>query len=99
MNWRNPKEELPEDDQLVWVMLEPHKNRGSLLESALSIEIVAGYVCYSNNLKNVVVNNNDELGMGAVCYHLKYDIEDYYPENIAIAWLPINEMEFPKWRE
>lgn len=97
MNWRNPAEELPEQNQTVWVMLEPHKERGDLLESAMSIEIVAGITSYSNDNKSIRVENYDELGRGGISWYLKYDADDYYPDSIAIAWLPINEMEFPKW--
>ena len=90
MNWRNPKEELPKDGHTVWVMLEPHKDRGSLQNSAMSIEIVCGEF----NKASGLVENYDELGLGAIHWALSGDDEG---RGTAIAWLPVSEMWYPRW--
>jgi hypothetical protein len=67
MNWRDPKKELPYQGQRVWVMLQPHKERGSLLESAMSIQIVCGEAFYpSTDPKSLEIQNWDELGQDAI---------------------------------
>lgn len=96
MNWRNPKNALPQDGQMVWIMLRPHKYKGNLLASAPSIEIVAGET-YRPNSKDVRIENNDELGMGSISWVLKGE-KSLYGED-AIAWLPVEEMIYPEWRE
>lgn len=99
MNWRNPKKELPKQDQKVWVMLEPHKERGSLQESAMSIQIVCGEVCHGTygdtKEKYCIIENYDELGWGSLSWKLA-GAED---GTIAwvIAWLPVEEMVYPDW--
>jgi hypothetical protein len=97
MNWRNPKKQLPEENQKVWVMLEPHKRRGGLLESAPSIEIVCGEAFfYGQNLCRV--DNYDELGMGNIGWNLGKLPDDFiYNESYGIAWIPVEEMPFPSW--
>ena len=102
MNWRNPEEELPGSDEIVWGMLEPHKDRGGLLKSAPSIEIVAGWVNYGSD-GSVVIQNADELGQGSIMWYIKLPTnEDNYYINDnehVIAWLPVEEMPFPEWRK
>lgn len=95
MNWRNPRKILPEDGQIVCVMLEPHKNRGTLKGSAMSIQIVCGEVEYNTGEGAPRVNNYDELGMGNVCWTFQKDPHPY--EERIIAWIPVEEMVFPKW--
>lgn len=99
MKWRNPEKELPEDNAIVWVMMAPHKYRGSFLQSAASIIIQCGTVNYSNDGKTVFVDNCDEQGLGSVCWCLKQPCnpENYRYEDIAIAWLPVDEMIYPEW--
>lgn len=94
INWRNPKKELPSEGELVWVMLEPHKNRGSLLASTMSIEIVCGEVSYGRD-GSCVVFNHDELGQGNIGWLLNES--KYHWETKAIAWIPINEMTLPNF--
>jgi hypothetical protein len=96
MNWRNPKEVLPEQGQLVWVMLEPHKDRGSLLESAPSIEIVCGWAFRYDDVCGV--DNNDELGLGGISWYLTKSKNKYLNfEAGAMAWMPVEEMPLPGW--
>jgi len=100
MNWRNPKEELPKQGQRVWVMLAPHKDRGSLLESAMSIQVVCGEASYSTDGKLLEIQNNDELGEGAIGWSFEDYLKDseygdYQPK--AIGWVPVEEM-FPPIR-
>lgn len=90
MNWRNPDKQLPEDGQVVFAMLEPHKVRGGLLDSAASIQIVCGWVDFGG--PSCVLENNDELGMGAISWNFDGD----YPD--ILAWLPVEEMSFPDWK-
>lgn len=95
MRWRNPNEEMPEPNQIVWVMVEPHKDRGSLLKSAPSIEVACGWVSYSTEGK-CRVDNADELGHGAIGWQLGGKNEYGY-DPFAIAWLPVEEMPLPSW--
>lgn len=95
MNWCNPKENLPTDNQMVWVMLEPHKNRGRLLDSSPSIEIVCGWTSHDND-GSCRVENEDELGLGNISWYLVSKGKSYSEYN-AIAWLPVNEMVLPRW--
>lgn len=95
MNWRNPKKDLPKDRQMVWIMLSPHKDRGGLLKSAPSIEIVCGEF-YSDDNR---VENYDELGMGAIEWQLGGKIDYSRGFEPAIAWLPVEEMVYPEWKD
>jgi hypothetical protein len=100
MNWRDPKKQLPENNQLVWIMLEPHKRRGGLLESAPSIEIVCGWANTCNSRARLVcrIENMDELGSGGIGWFLGELPNDFgYNESYGIAWLPVEEMPFPSW--
>lgn len=90
MRWRNPRKEFPENDQIVWCLLDPHKKRGSLLESAPSIQIVCGWVSVEG-LKKFSVSNADELGYGDINWSTEYN--DYSEE--IIAWMPVEDMVFP----
>lgn len=91
MNWRDPKKQLPKAGDKVWLLLPPHKPRGSLIDSAMSVEIVCGEVCHYGHI--VRVENNDELGQGNVAWLLQGESE--FEEN-ALYWLPLNEMNLPK---
>lgn len=55
MNWKNPRKELPNDKQVVWV-LERHWKR----DSALSCEITG----YEFDAEMNVFENVDDLGYG-----------------------------------
>lgn len=102
MKWRNPKKELPQDEQRIFVMIDPHKKRGpNLVDSAISIQIAAGWA-YFDRPSVVRVENRDELGEGAIEWLL------YCPEDLrddiyggnggdAIAWIPVEEMDYPDW--
>jgi hypothetical protein len=91
MNWRNPKKELPKQFQKVWVMLQPHKDRGSLLDSAMSIQNVCGEASYSTDGGFLEIQNNDELGQGFIGWSFENSIfSEYQP--IAIAWMSVEEM-------
>lgn len=102
MNWRDPRSELPFQGQRVWVMLEPHKDRGSFLDSAMSIQIVCGEACYSNDGKFLEIQNYDELGQGGIGWSFAEQRKDdeeygnYQPR--ATAWIPVEEM-FAKDKE
>jgi hypothetical protein len=90
MRWRKPEDELPGEGQRVWVMVSPHKDRGGLWESAMSIHIVCGETSYSADRTTCRVDNGDELGQGNVSWYLAGNL---YDENErAIAWMPVAEM-------
>jgi len=90
IKWRNPKKELPKDNQEVFVMVEPHKNR------LTSVQIVAGWASTAEDY--CYVDNSDELGMGSVCYWLKEKEKDNGGfEERAIAWVPLNEIPYPEF--
>lgn len=97
MNWRNPEIELPKEGQKVWIMLEPHKDRGSLLESAMSIQVVCGEATYLSDGKACLIENGDELGSGDIAWVLG-DYESDYSE-YAFAWLPVEEFIYPGFRK
>lgn len=91
MNWRNPDIEVPTNDQVVWVMLKPHKWRDSLIDSLQSVAIYCGEV--SRTDKVCVVNNCDELGWGWKIWVIKD--EQQCPD--VIAWMPLEEMGSPQF--
>lgn len=91
MNWRNPKDELPIQGQKVWVMLAPHKDRGDLLSSAMSIKIVCGEASYSRDGKRLEIQNYDELGEGSIGWSFKRGSQ-YDDSELAIAWVPVQEV-------
>lgn len=101
MKWRNPKNDLPKSGERVWVMLAPHKYRGSLLASAMSIEIACGEASWSNDNDACRVENGDELGSGSISWYL-FATDNYRDRYLqygyveAIAWLPLTEMPFPE---
>ncbi len=95
MNWRNPSNELPPVNSTVWIMLEPHKERGTLLDSARSIQILCGEVWAFGKYLHVV--DNDENGRGSQHYILRGE-PDHYEEHV-MAWLPLEEMPLPNWRK
>lgn len=90
MNWRSPKMSLPESGQTVFVMLAPHKDRGDLLSSAMSIQIVCGVATYSQDGKQLEIQNYDELGMGNIGW--SFGINSDSDEPRAMAWVPVQEM-------
>lgn len=92
VRWRDPENELPEDNEIIWAMLEPHKNRGSLLKSAPSIQIVCGWASVHGD--ECSIENADELGWGSVSWKLKSK-EYYGGDTRAIAWVPLEEMTLP----
>ena len=97
MNWRNPEKELPKNNSVVWIMLEPHKDRDTLLDSASSIEIVCGWASTHEGICRV--DNMDELGSGGISWYLTLPEDFRYDESYGMAWLPVEEMLFPNWRK
>lgn len=98
MKWRNPEAEMPENNQIVWVMLEAHKDRGSLEESGPSIEIVCGWAFSFPEHNYCRIENMDELGHGGIGWHLGKLPDGWdYTEPHAVAWMPVNEMVYPDW--
>lgn len=93
MKWRNPKKELPKQNEKVFVMIKPHKDYGSLKESAMSIQIFCGETSYSNDDSSCRVENADELGQGNISWYLNGKPD--YEENVVIAWIPTTEFHFP----
>lgn len=91
MNWRNPKKEFPEPGEVVWGLLDPHKQRGSLLESAPSMQIICGWADLDGSIMRI--ENADELGFG----NIEWSSEDNNSTEKIIAWLPLNEMPLPGW--
>lgn len=78
-------------------MLAPHKERGSLLDSAMSIQIVCGEASYSRDGKLLEIQNYDELGQGAIGWSFEdSEFNDY--QKRAIGWIPVEEM-FEKDKE
>ena len=102
MNWRDPKIEMPRQGQYVWLYLRPHKDRGSLIKSAASTQIVCGEVAYYSygdfGERYCVIHNYDELGSGSISWHLGLLPDEYsYNQEDGIAWIPVEEMSYPKF--
>lgn len=95
MRWRNPRKERPYEDQLVWVMLYPHKHRGALKDSLASVEIVCGWA-YRHG-KHFRVENKDELGMGCIEWLVDRTEASYYQFEEVIAWIPADDLPLPDW--
>jgi len=91
MRWRDASKEMPKCGQKVWVLLHPHKVRGDWLDSAESIQILAGEACETGN--GMEVDNGDELGLGGICWKFEYDYSTVY-EHIR-GWMPLEEMIYP----
>jgi hypothetical protein len=90
MKWRNPKNELPKDGQKVWALLAPRKNRGSLMDSMMSMQIVCGETSHASDGSSCRVDNGDELGQGNISWYLTGRPD--YAEETVLAWLPVEEM-------
>ena len=97
MRWRDPKQELPKEGQTVWVMLAPHKDRGSLRDSVMSIQILCGETSYARDGSSCRVDNGDELGRGNISWYLQNC--PHYEDDEVIAWLPVEEMPLPPTEE
>lgn len=95
MNWRNPKKELPNEGEIVVILLQHWKERG-----ALSCELYCGEVEYSNDRLSCRAYNSDYIGAGAASWPI-WQHEDYEYRNsdvdIAKAWIPASEFSLPKW--
>lgn len=94
-NWINPAYCLPKDGQKVWVMLSPRQNRGTFLNSAMSIQIVCGVAAVYED--RCAVRNWDELGLGSILWHFKAPEGYNFDEPIAMAWIPVEDMPAPPW--
>jgi hypothetical protein len=95
MRWRNPKEELPNEGETVWVLLQHWKEEG-----ALSCEIYCGEVEYSNDRLSCRAFNNDWIGSGGASWTIWQSSEYEYQSDdcdTAKAWLPASELPLPKW--
>ena len=93
MNWHNPDVQLPEKDDVVWVMIQHWKQNGPL-----SIEIYAGQVSIGND-GSCVVFNNDDIGMGSLMWYLSPKPDEYsdsYTER-AVAWAYAGNHHIPPW--
>jgi hypothetical protein len=94
--WKDPKEELPNSEQLVWIMLAPHKWRDSMENSMQSIQIVCGEIERTNEYCHVV--NHDELGYGSERWALFDASDDFSTYQKAIAWVSADKMPLPNWK-
>lgn len=93
MNWRNPNSELPKPNQLVGVLTK-HKTNNS------SCAVYFGWCSWRNDLKACCVDSMDEIGHGCVMWELwRSDDCDYQGHEKGIAWIPIEEFNFPTWVE
>jgi hypothetical protein len=104
VSWRDPRVELPYDGQVIFVMIEPHKKRGSLRESIQSIMIVCGqWRSFSpEKFPNFIdrpkgfgrIENMDEYGWGWQSWFFSCHDESKSSDN-AIGWIPVEEMPLP----
>lgn len=90
-----PENEIPTNNQVVWVMFYPHKFRGSMEESVESIEIACG-TCEHYD-EDIIVVNSDEIGEGTQEWALiKSARRNRYNRHI-LAWLPLEELALPQY--
>jgi hypothetical protein len=97
MKWINPQDSWPKNEQPVWLLLEPHKERGSLLDSAMSVLIVCGVAYNHPKLNECRIENYDELGLGGIgwSFYKNDDCMHNHDNGRPIAWLPVQEMILP----
>lgn len=91
MNWKNPKNELPEENQVVAILLYHWKENWPQ-----SIEIYFGtarkYDNLPENTGKMVVENIDMIGIG--CARWKFELE--FPDSDCIAaWCDAKEFTKP----
>lgn len=92
MNWRKP-EELPDANEVVWVLIQHWKEAGPL-----SCEIYCGEVLYSRDNKSVCVINNDDIGCGGLMWILRpIGVNRSAYEDKVLGWLPVAELSLPPW--
>lgn len=89
MNWINSEERLPEDGQVVAVIVYHHKQHWPL-----SVEIFFGKVesCKDRKGKRMArAQTEDFTGYGLVAY----DLSDINDDNYACAWCDAKEFKKP----
>jgi hypothetical protein len=91
MNWINPKDKLPNDGDIVWVLVQHWKNAGPL-----SCEIYCGEV-ESSELGDCRVLNNDYIGQGGISWYLKQPCERAFGGEDAVAWAHVEREHLPDW--
>ena len=99
LKWLNPKDILPKDGELIWVILEPHKWHGTFKESIASIQIVCGWVEVSHT-GNMRVQNYDELGYGSISWDIATNKKDGVYSNgdaKVLGWMAAESMLLPDW--
>lgn len=80
IKWKNPKEQLPENGQVVAVLLRHWKEDGPS-----SCEIYFGE--YESELGSVF--NNDQIGLGSQRWHLLADPSGDWNWELAEAWAEV----------
>lgn len=99
MDWRNPNITLPEDGDVVFILLQHGKKHG-----AQSLEIYSGTTCWYDVPcagRACYVENNDDIGNGWQKWYLKADHDDplIWDSQEALAWMPASEFDLPDWLE
>jgi hypothetical protein len=90
IRWRNPEEDLPEEGQIVWVVYAHSKE-----QRPQSYQLMAGTVECDNTGRVSRVQSDDWTGAGswAVYFPNPWD----YSDDVAIAWVPADEINLPEW--
>ena len=91
MRWRNPIKELPNEGDVIWVLLKHYKRDPH--PTPLNCEIYAGEVGRDNS-GVLFVDNADEIGQGWQIW--TFGEENARAEHID-AWLPVEEMLVPEF--
>lgn len=86
MKWIDPEKQLPENGQIIWILLKHWKEEGSL-----SCEIYSGEV-WEAAPGILLVDNNDYIGQGSQRWH--FNKEEYGCDAIY-AWAPRDEIPVP----
>lgn len=90
LTWNDPREILPNQKQLVAVVIKHWKQ-----ENVRSCEIIIGEVEYNNDLSHVQVQTNDDTGKGSYAVNLKGGDSSY--DDIGLAWIDVKHLNLPSW--
>jgi len=89
--WRNPKKELPNQGEQVWMLYKHWKENG-----ILGFQIMGGEIEYVDPTKKIGGRacSGDFTGQGNWSVYFDEDNQD-----VAIAWAYPDDLPLPEWNE
>jgi hypothetical protein len=90
--WKNPKNELPTDGEIVWVMIQHWKKH-----TPMSLEIYCGETEFSIDRSTCTVNTNDMTGKGSWSVYLTRSFAESTEQ--GIAWCNAKALPIPSFIE